>query len=208
MVVASGDLRDLGAGVDVAWQQGGKLVGGIAPVLITAEVLAQLARSIEAPAAQGTGIGERAGVEVAGHDLAHRSGQRHVRQVVDGLVIPEVVNVAISELAKVIAPPAAHRTGREQRAGMEAAERELLHGDAGAEIHIASAEYRLVVPEVRRVAAAELAKVVAAPAAQGAALQDGAGVVAAGGDPGGKVAEGDVAERGHGLPVTEVVRAV
>src|SRR5205823_219894 len=109
---------------------------------------------------------------------------------------------------EVIAAPAAHCPRREKRAGMEAAEREVLPGDAGAEIHVARAEHGLVVADVRRVAATELAEVIAAPAAQGAAPQDGAGVVAAGGDPGRCGAEGHVAERGHGLPVAEVVRPI
>src|SRR5437660_912432 len=142
------------------------------------------------------------------YQLANRAGQRHVRQAVDGLVVAAIVGVAITELAKVVAAPAAHGTIGEQRAGMEAAEREVLHDDAGAEIHIAGAEHGLVVADVRRVTTAELAKVIAAPAAQGAALQDSAGVVAARGNTGGEVAEGDEAERGHGFSVTEVVRAV
>jgi hypothetical protein len=108
----------------------------------------------------------------------HRGGREQ-------LVVADVVHVALAELAELVAAKAAELARREQHAGVleatrgrdrEAAGREFLKPDR----HVAERGRELVVADVQHVSTAELPGVVAAPAAEPAAIQRHARVIATG----------------------------
>src|SRR5262249_29485308 len=91
-------VHHLRACVDIAREVPGELTGRVAPVRVPAEALAQLATVAAAPAPQRADLGQRAGVVLAGDELAHRTGQRHGRQAVYRLVVAEARRAAVAEL--------------------------------------------------------------------------------------------------------------
>src|SRR5690606_21377509 len=132
-----------------------------------------------APAADLANAHARAGVAVAGRDVDHR---RHAdrRQRGQQLVVAEVAEVAVAELAAIVEPPATQPAVLQDRAGVLAAEAELEH--RARQHDVADVARKFVDADVVDGAVAELAELAAAPAAEPAAVDQRAGVLLAGGD--------------------------
>ncbi|MEZ5112748.1 MAG: hypothetical protein R2693_04520 [Nocardioidaceae bacterium] len=125
---------------------------------------------------------------VAGGDGGGLGAERDAPGEEGDIPVADVVGVAVAELAVGSVAPAAEAAGGQQGAGVI-----LAGGDgdgATPELDVAGAGGGLVVPDVVGVAVAQLPVGAGAPAADVAGAQQGAGVVAAGGDGGGLGAEG------------------
>ena len=98
------------------------------------------------------------------------------------LVVADVVRGPVSELSVGSVAPAAHPAVVEQRAGERDARRDRDCLPSRAQVHGADRGRGLVVPDRRRVPVAERAVLAAAPAADGAVVEQGARVLVAGRD--------------------------
>ncbi len=116
-------------------------------------------------------------------DLAHRSAHRDVPDTGRGLVVPDTVGVAVSELTEAVGSPTTRSAGAQQRTRVQAAGGDVDGGTA--QIDSLQAGERLVVADVLAMAVAELAVPVVAPALHRAlaVVEHGTGVVVTRGDP-------------------------
>ncbi len=160
-----------------------------------------------APAAHRAVVEDRAGVVMGGADCDRGAARAEVDRAdrARRLVVANVSRVSVAELARESGAPAAHRAVIEDRAGVEVGGADRHGRAARAKVHRADRARRLVVADRGGVAVAELAVLAVTPAAQGAVVENRAGVVAPGRDRhrGATSAEVDRADRGRSLVIAD-----
>ena len=163
---------------------GGRAGDGLVVAEVVGVAQAELARGVEAPAADRAGLQQGARVGRAGGDRRRSCTERDGRGAGDCLVVAEGVGIAQTQLAVAVGAPAADAAGGQQSTGVDPTGRDRRRRTT--EGHRRSRADRLVVAEVVGVAQAELALGVLTPAAHGAGGQQRARVPRSGRHRGGR----------------------
>jgi hypothetical protein len=183
--------------VDIASQRGRFIVSDIAGVAVS-----ELAISSFPPAADRSGIEQRAGMGSADSELDNRTSNIDVAGRGRRLIVADIADVGVSELAIRCISPAADRAGIEQGTGMSSADSKP--GDRAANIDIADRSWHFIIADVVEVAISELAIRCIAPAMDRASTEEGTGVRAAGGELDDRAVNMDVTSRNWGLIVSDI----
>ena len=174
------------------------LVGGVTQVAAVA--VAELAVAVVAPALHDAVVEQGAHMVAADRHVDRglvraKQHRRHARADLSGRVA-DLLRAVDAELAVVVAPPALDGAVRQPGAGVVLAHADLYRRQARAEVHdrVDRVDAYLVgvVADAGAVAHAQLAVLVAAPAAHRAVIQQRAAVVLAHGDLDGRATHAQV----------------